>query len=338
MAKDRTSSDSEERQVSESSNNDKTSDVLHWSVDQVRLWLEQNVPLDDCRLQECLHAFQNERIDGLSLLTLQRNHCACSRISDSEWSLLKAARKKLLAINDRADVASSDTLDPNNHLGSSFWTPPTTPEKETSDLSLPCSPQHIRLGPEVSATSLQSSSSILSSSPQRLLSFPKLTSDSETSKDEQIALLVSEVQSLRGEVVHAEEHELTLQSQLDHLDEVLRTAILAGYMYTRRWSRPLPDQGPAEVTDNDWLQRFVVLQGTSIFFYLRATDLRPQGTILLSEIIDAGPMTAFMHNQEDSQLWYTFHISTCHGIRLECATPLKPQMDSWLTSVRDKFI
>eukprot|EP00249_Psilotum_nudum_P006271 c19601_g1_i1 orf=45-704(-) len=188
VTKDDSLLDSEERQVQEASHVDKTSDVLGWSVDQVKTWFEQNAPFDDGRMEECLRVFQNEEVDGLSLLTLQRNHRACSKLSDFEWVLLKAARKKLLAGGDRADLPSSDMLDLNNHLDTVFWTPPTTPKKGASDLTPPCSPQSFRSGSIKNVPPMRSSASTLFPSPLKLFSFPKLTRNSETSKDEQVGL------------------------------------------------------------------------------------------------------------------------------------------------------
>jgi hypothetical protein len=52
-------------------------------------------------------------------------------------------------------------------------------------------------------------------------------------KDDQAEALQREVQSLRGEIVGAEEREATMLAQLDHVDEVLRTAQLASYFHSR---------------------------------------------------------------------------------------------------------
>lgn len=176
------------------------------------------------------------------------------------------------------------------------------------------------------------------SSPRPVFGFPRLSWSSDIAKDEQIELLVAEVQSLRGEVVSAEERETTLQAQMHHLDDVLRTSVLSGYLFTRTRWMPLDGEPLIDDADvNDWLQRFLVLHNSSIFFYLRATDLRPQGTILLDDILEVGPLPAQTQNRGDSQRWFSFHITTCHGLRLECSTPLKVQMDSWLTSLGVDF-
>jgi hypothetical protein len=102
--------------------------------------------------------------------------------------------------------------------------------------------------------------------------------------------------------------------------------ILAGSAFcVQRWS-PLPGEPPVDDTDvDDWLLRFLVLRGSSICFYLRATDLRPQGTILQSEIVEAGLIPNHLHHQDDPH-WSAFHITTCHGLRLECSSLLKLQV------------
>ncbi|CAK9875817.1 unnamed protein product [Sphagnum jensenii] len=141
-------------------------------------------------------------------------------------------------------------------------------------------------------------------------------------KDDRAEALQREVQSLRGEIVGAEEREATMLAQLDHVDE--------------RWS-PLPGEPPVDDTDvDDWLLQFLVLRGSSICFYLRATDLRPQGTILQSEIVEAGLIPNHLHHQDDPH-WSAFHITTCHGLRLEFSSLLKLQVDCWLSLLNGSY-
>lgn len=331
-------SDDERQQELSTSQVEKRTAVLHWSTDKVKTWLQENVPFGHNRMQECLRAFQTKGIDGLGFLTLQRTHPACIGMSDFDWLLLKAARKRLLSGCGKLDPLSGGQ-DLKYNLSTSFWTPPCTPRKGDSEITPPDSPQSFRPRSNSSTGLRHAQESLMLPTPRKLFAFPKLTWTSDTAKDEQIEMLVTEVQSLRGEIVSAEERETTLQAQMHHLDDVLRTAVLAGYLYTRtRW---VPLLGEPLIDDNvdvdDWLQRFLVLQGSSIFFYLRATDLRPQGTITLDDIVEVGPLPAQMHYQGDSEHWFSFHITTCHGLRLECSTQLKLQMDSWLTTLGVDF-
>lgn len=324
------SEDEQQQEPSVSLQLEKRTAVLHWSIDEVKLWLQENIPFGNDRMQECLRAFTTKGIDGLGLLTMQRTHPACIAMSDFDWLLFKAARKRLLSRCGTLDSVSEVQDSTKYNFSPSFWTPPCTPRRADSEITPPDSPQSFRLR---STRFRHTPEALKLSTPKKIFAFPKLTWSSDPAKDEQIEMLVTEVQSLRGEVVSAEERETTLQAQMHHLDEVLRTAILAGYLYTRtRW---VPFLGEPLIEDNvdadDWLQRFLVLQGSSIFFYLHATDLRPQGTIILDDIVEAGPLPAQMRHGGDSGPWFSFHITTCHGLRLECSTQLKLQMDSWLT-------
>ncbi|XP_058100418.1 uncharacterized protein LOC131245165 isoform X2 [Magnolia sinica] len=154
------------------------------------------------------------------------------------------------------------------------------------------------------------------------------------SNSDKVELTVAELESLRSEIVAAEEREAHLKAQLEHLDEVLRSARLAGYLYIRtRWTA-LPGEPPplddGEV--DDWLPRFVVLHGLCIFFYLHSIDLSPQDSTLLSDVVEVGPLPSFL--QEDQQLRYSFYILTRQGLRLECSSVSKMQVDSWLTTLQ----
>ncbi|KAK1351270.1 putative pleckstrin-like (PH) domain protein-like [Heracleum sosnowskyi] len=78
-------------------------------------------------------------------------------------------------------------------------------------------------------------------------------------KNCQVLLTAPEVESLRTELADLEEKEALLKAQLEHLDEVLRSARLSGYLYMRtRWAT-LPGE-PAPIDDDteidDWLHVF----------------------------------------------------------------------------------
>ncbi|XP_038981384.1 uncharacterized protein LOC103714194 isoform X2 [Phoenix dactylifera] len=165
-------------------------------------------------------------------------------------------------------------------------------------------------------------------------SLPRLHWSSGSDDDDKIVLTKAEVESLQSEIADAEEREAHLKAQLEHLDEVLRSARHSGYLYIRtRWTQ-LPGEPPiiddAEV--DDWLSRFVVLQGSCIFYYLKSTDLSPQDSTLLSDVVEVGSLPSFI--QEDEQKRYSFYILTCHGLRFECSSASKIQVDSWLAALR----
>ncbi|KAJ4953301.1 hypothetical protein NE237_030133 [Protea cynaroides] len=150
---------------------------------------------------------------------------------------------------------------------------------------------------------------------------------------DKVELTTAEVETLRSEVADLEEREAHLKAQLEHLDELLRSARLTGYLFIRtRWTA-LPGEPPIIDSDvDDWLPRFVVLQGACVFFYLLSTDLSPQDSSLLSDIVEVGPLPSFV--QEDEQTRYSFYILTCHGLRYECSNLSEIQVNSWLEAFR----
>ncbi|TYH06049.1 hypothetical protein ES288_A08G127200v1 [Gossypium darwinii] len=107
--------------------------------------------------------------------------------------------------------------------------------------------------------------------------------------------------------------------RLEHIDGILRSARLSGYLYIRtRWTA-LPGE-PAPIDDtkvNDWLPRFIVLHGQCIFFYLLSTDLSPQDSTLLSDVVEVGSLPCF--TREDEGTRYSFYILTRQGLRYECS-------------------
>ncbi|MCO5547762.1 hypothetical protein L7F22_001214 [Adiantum nelumboides] len=305
--------------------------VLQWSSEQVKLWVQENVSFSNSRLQECIRAFDSETIDGLSLLTLRKSHRACSWMNDFEWLLFKAARRGLLSGAEKVEQLSLEQSDWQRSL-TSIETPPCTPTKDDSRMTSPRSPLSLR-----SSNSFESTSSRFAAGNAIVLSIPRRSWSSDVTRDEQIEVLSAEVQSLRGEIVRAEERQTTLQAQMLHVDYVLRTALLSGYMYTRtRWIPLLEETVDEDLEVDNWLQRFLVFQGSSIFFYMCATDIRPQGTILLDDVVGAAEITSQMQDQNEGPL-FSFHISTCHGLRLECSTPSKLQAHSWLSLLGVEF-
>ncbi|CAA7402480.1 unnamed protein product [Spirodela intermedia] len=168
----------------------------------------------------------------------------------------------------------------------------------------------------------------------RLFSLPGLPWSSGVDGDK-VELSAAQVESLRSEIADAEEREAHLKAQLEHVDEILRSARLAGYLHLRnRWTQ-LPGEPPIidDVEVDDWLPRFVVLSGQCLFYYLRSTDLSPQDSTLLSDITEVGLLPRIV--TEDQEARHALYILTRHGLRFECASPSRAQVDSWLTTLRE---
>ncbi|CAF2027516.1 BnaCnng69550D [Brassica napus] len=151
---------------------------------------------------------------------------------------------------------------------------------------------------------------------------------------EKVELSAVELESLRSELSELEERESYLKAQLEHVDEVLRSARLSGYLFIRSRWEALPGEPPplddAEV--DDWLPRFVVLQGPCLFFYLLSTDLSPQDSTLLADIVEVGSLPSY--TREFDETHHCFYILTRQGLRFECSSTSKTQVDSWLSVLR----
>ncbi|KAG6781179.1 hypothetical protein POTOM_014068 [Populus tomentosa] len=163
-----------------------------------------------------------------------------------------------------------------------------------------------------------------------LFSLRRLSWGSSTNGQEKVELSVVELESLRSELAYLEEREAHLKAQLQHVDEILRSARFSGYLYIRtRWTALPGEPPPLDDTDvDDWLPRFVVLNGPCIFFYLLSTDLSPQDSTLLSDIVEVGSLPS--HTRESDQTWHSLYILTHQGLRYECSSISEVQIDSWL--------
>lgn len=170
---------------------------------------------------------------------------------------------------------------------------------------------------------------------QRMLKFFSFRGLPWSAKDEneKIEISIAELESLRTEISDAEEREAYLRAQLEHIDELLKSAQLSGYLYIRtRWTE-LPGEPPIldDADIDDWLPRFVVLHGSCVFFYLQSTDLSPHDTTLLADVVEIGRLPSF---SRDEQTHYAFFILTSHGLRFECSTSSEVQVNSWLSTLR----
>ncbi|XP_009137399.1 uncharacterized protein LOC103861447 isoform X1 [Brassica rapa] len=150
---------------------------------------------------------------------------------------------------------------------------------------------------------------------------------------DKVELSAAELESLRSELSELEERESYLKAQLEHVDEVLRSARLSGYLFIRSRWEALPGEPPplddAEV--DDWLPRFVVLQGPCLFFYLLSTDLSPQDSTLLADIVEVGSLPSY--TREFDETHHCFYILTRQGLRFECSSTSKTQV-RWIRGCR----
>ncbi|GAB4834564.1 hypothetical protein Ancab_032822 [Ancistrocladus abbreviatus] len=147
-----------------------------------------------------------------------------------------------------------------------------------------------------------------------------------TDDQEKVELTAIELQSLRAELANLEEREAHLKAQLENLDEILRWARLSGYLYIRtRWTALPGEPPPVDDLDvDDWLPRFIVLQGSCLFFYQSSMDLSPQDSTLVTDIIEVGPLPSLV--REDEETWHCFYMLTRYGLRYECSSISKTQV------------
>lgn len=120
---------------------------------------------------------------------------------------------------------------------------------------------------------------------------------------------------------------------------------------SQRWATLPGEPLPLDDTEvDDWLPRFVVLHGTCIFLYFLSTgnndqivnvrfcnvpedglliifsDISPQDSTLLSDVVEVGPMPCVI--QEEGETRHVFYIVTCYGLRYECSSTSKIQVQS----------
>lgn len=171
----------------------------------------------------------------------------------------------------------------------------------------------------------------------RLFSLKGLRKITGLNGEEKVELSAVELESLRSELADVEEREAHFKAQLEHLDEILRWARLTGYLYMRtRWAALPGELPPIDDCDvDDWVPRFTVLQGSCIFFYLSSTDLSPQDSALLSDIVEVGSLPCIV--RESEEIWHCFYIVTRYGLRIECSSGSEIQVDSWLRALRTEF-
>ncbi|EPS63652.1 hypothetical protein M569_11132, partial [Genlisea aurea] len=152
---------------------------------------------------------------------------------------------------------------------------------------------------------------------------------------EKVVLSVAEVESLRSEIGDLEVRESHYKTQLEHVDEILRSSRLSGYLFLRtRWEALPGETPPIDDTEvNDWVQRFVVIRGSHIYLYMSATDLSPQDSTALSDVTQVGLLPSSKTHQDDETL-YCFFILMRTGLRYECSCTSKLQIELWVAALR----
>ncbi|XP_024996205.1 uncharacterized protein LOC112529255 [Cynara cardunculus var. scolymus] len=169
-----------------------------------------------------------------------------------------------------------------------------------------------------------------------LFNLRRLSWGADPDVQKKLVLSAAEAESLRSELADLEEREAHLKARLEHIDEILRSARLSGYLLMRtRWTALPGEPAPLDDTEvDDWLPCFVVLQGPCIFLYFMSTDISPQDSTLLSDVVEVGRMPCL--TQEEGQTRYSFYIVTRHGLRYECSSASKLQVDAWLMTLQEE--
>ncbi|XP_071730667.1 uncharacterized protein [Rutidosis leptorrhynchoides] len=169
-----------------------------------------------------------------------------------------------------------------------------------------------------------------------LFNIKRLSWGTDTDGKQKVVLSPIEVESLRSELSDLEEREAHLKARLEHIDEILRSARLSSYLQMRtRWTALPGEPVPLDDTEvDDWLPRFVVLQGPCIFLYFMSTDISPQDSTLLSDVVEVGRMPCVIQEEGDTR--YYFYIVTRQGLRYECSSGSKLQVDAWVTTLQDE--
>ncbi|GKB35915.1 nucleoside diphosphate kinase III, chloroplastic/mitochondrial [Tanacetum coccineum] len=200
-----------------------------------------------------------------------------------------------------------------------------------------------------------------------LFNLRRLAWPADKDGQQKVVLSNTEVESLRSELSDLEEREAHLKARLEHIDEILRSARLSGYLQLRtRWAALPGEPAPIDNTEvDDWLPRFVVLQGQCIYLYFNSTGgcrgdsrrliasiikvgadgepkglyadiciiyqhISPQDSTLLSDVVEVGRMPCL--SQEGEEIRYCFYIVTRSGLRYECSSASKLQMHPLSTS------
>ncbi|GAV65765.1 NDK domain-containing protein [Cephalotus follicularis] len=238
------------------------------------------------------------------------------KLSFYRYCLMDDGLPKIKVIQDHFQVSS-----PTDNFLQSKTSPISQPRTENSSRS------HCRLWV---GRKLRSAAAMLN-----IFSLRGLPWGSSNDGQEKVEITAAELESLRSELADLEERGAHLKAQLEHVDDILRFARLSGYLYIRaRWTALPGEPPPLDDTDvDDWLPRFSVLHGSCIFFYLLSTDLSPQDSTLLSDVVEVGSLPSF--TREDEETRHAFYILTRQGLRYECSSVSRIQVDSWLLALKN---
>ncbi|KAG8368981.1 hypothetical protein BUALT_Bualt15G0102700 [Buddleja alternifolia] len=130
---------------------------------------------------------------------------------------------------------------------------------------------------------------------------------------------------------------------LEHIDEILRSARLSGYLFIRTvlfffpsWAALLGEPLPIDDAEvDDWLPRFIVLHGSCIYLYMIATDLSPQDSTLLSSL-KSKDSTLIKKQLTCVAFWKPTkcdYSETNHFISVGC-NKIRNNVDSWLAALK----
>ncbi|XP_030951865.1 uncharacterized protein LOC115975283 isoform X2 [Quercus lobata] len=167
-----------------------------------------------------------------------------------------------------------------------------------------------------------------------LFTLRRMPWSSSNDGQEKVVLSALEVESLKSELAELEEREAHLKAQLENVDQILRSARLSGYLGGQYYQENLPLWTiPMLMTGFLALSSFKDHAFSSTYcqqnFY---ADLSPQDSTLLHDIVEIGPLPSF--SREDEETHYAFYILTRLGLRYECSSSSKIQVDSWLSALQ----
>ncbi|CAL5433762.1 unnamed protein product [Camellia sinensis] len=199
-----------------------------------------------------------------------------------------------------------------------------SPQAKTPSISHPRTDNTLRSHSRLwSRRKLRNAASML-----KMFSLPGLPWGSDTDDQEKVVLTAAEIESLRSELADLEEREAHLKAQLEHIDEILRSARLS--------------DGQQYLVNLLLLMILKLMTGFHVIFsgHLSLTpdklqlldDMSPQDSTLLSDVTEVGPLPCIQRENEETR--YCFYIVTRQGLRYECSSVSKVQVDSWLTALQ----
>ncbi|CAL5433384.1 unnamed protein product [Camellia sinensis] len=210
-----------------------------------------------------------------------------------------------------------------------------SPQAKTPSISHPRTDNTLRSHSRLwSRRKLRNAASML-----KMFSLPGLPWGSDTDDQEKVVLTAAEIESLRSELADLEEREAHLKAQWatipgepPPIDDTEVDDWLPRYLHqpldtNGRWPTTgdtLVSSGHLSLTP-DKLQ---LLDG----HHPVTSDMSPQDSTLLSDVTEVGPLPCIQRENEETR--YCFYIVTRQGLRYECSSVSKVQVDSWLTALQ----